>query len=82
MLPPNGPPHGAALPSLRLTPTGNGNGNAMRLTWNADATGYRLQISETLSGWTFFGSVLTGPGTLDDPITADRPRRYYRPAKP
>ena len=54
----------------------------MRLTWHADATGYRLQISETLSGWTFFGSVLTGPGTLNDPITADRPRRYYRPAKP
>ena len=79
MLPPNGPPHGAALPSLRLTP--NGNGNAMRLTWHADATGYRLQTSETLSNWTFFGSVLTGRH-LGRSLNADGPRRYYRPAKP
>ena len=68
----------ALTPQLSIT----GLQGAMRLPWDAAATGYRLQNSETLSGWTFFGSVLTGPGTLNDPITADRPRRYYRPAKP
>ena len=52
------------------------------LTWNADATGYRLQTSESLSAWTYYGDLLTGPGTLDDPITDDRARRYYRLAKP
>jgi len=56
------------------------NATAMRLTWNADAIGYRLQTSETLSSWTNVGDLITAPGTLDDPI-ADRPRRYYRLAK-
>ena len=54
----------------------------MRLTWDAAATGYRLQTSESLSGWANFGELLTGPGTLDDLITADRPNRFYRLAKP
>ena len=53
----------------------------MRLKWDADATGYRLQTSETGSGWTYLGPLITAPGTLDDPI-ADRPRRFYRLAKP
>ena len=54
----------------------------MRLPWDAAATGYRLQNSETLSGWTNFGELLTGTGTLDDLITPDRLRRHYRLAKP
>jgi hypothetical protein len=66
----------AVVPDLRLSPAGT----AMRLTWDADATGYRLQTSETLSGWTDLGPLITGPGTLDDPI-ADRPSQFYRLAK-
>ena len=69
----------AALPDLRLAPAPTG--PAMRLTWNTDATGYRLQSSETGSGWTDLGPLITAPGTLDDPM-ADRPRRFYRLAKP
>ena len=69
----------AALPDLRLAPAPTG--LAIRLTWNADAAGYRLQTSETGSGWTDLGPLITAPGTLDDPI-ADRPRRFYRLAKP
>ena len=56
-------------------------GPAMRLTWDAAATGYRLQTSEALPTWTDLGSVLTGPGTYDDPTT-NRPHRFYRLAKP
>ena len=67
----------AVVPDLRLSPAGT----AMRLTWDATATGYRLQTSETLSGWTNLSPLITGPGTLDDPI-ADRRRRYYRLFKP
>ena len=68
----------AVTPQLSMT-TGPG---AMRLTWDAAATGYRLQTSESLSGWTNFGELLTGPGTLDDLITAARPNRFYRLATP
>ena len=53
----------------------------MHLTWDAVATGYRLQTSDALSTWIDLGSVLTAPGTYDDPI-ATRPRQFYRLAKP
>ena len=65
------------LLGLQLSPTGT----AMRLTWDAVATGYRLQTSDDLSTWTDLGSVLTGPGTYDAPI-ANRPRKFYRLTKP
>ena len=64
-------------PVLSLAPIGS----AMRLTWDTNATGYRLQTSEALPTWTDLGSVLTGPGTYDDPTT-NRPHRFYRLAKP
>ena len=65
------------LPSLTLSPSAG----TMRLTWDAGAIGYRLQTSDTLSGWTNLGTVLTGPGTLDDPI-AGGSSQFYRLFKP
>lgn len=64
-------------PVLGLAPIGS----AMRLTWGTNPTGYRLQTSEALPTWTDLGSVLSGPGTHDDPTT-NRPHRFYRLAKP
>ena len=64
------------VPDLSLSPAGP----AMRLTWDAAATGYRLQASGDLTGWTDLGGLITGSGTYDD-VTADR-RRFYRLAKP
>jgi len=64
-------------PELRIEPAGT----AMRLTWNAESAGYRLQTSDDLVGWTNLGSVITAPGTYDDPI-ASRPRQFYRLFKP
>ena len=62
---------------MHLSPAGT----ALRLLWDAMATGFRLQSSGDLVGWTNLGSILTGPGTYDDPI-ASRPRQFYRLAKP
>ena len=56
-------------------------GIAMRLTWDADAIGYRLQTSDALLRWNNLGNILSGPGSLVDPI-AKRPGQFYRLFKP
>ena len=54
---------------------------AMHLAWDATAAGYQLQSSSDLTGWSNLGSLITAPGTYDDPI-ASRPRQFYRLAQP